>query len=168
LSDIRRRIASEALEAAAHTSRRLFSWNRKKTATPPEPATQGTTAPIVAESVPAVSSSPKREAGERRNDFGGRRSASPQSLRTVTLIGTQTAANDGAVLGTMTVNRIIPTDTLRDAKETSAANHPLSDKSQGISPGLREAHQPPTAWEAASEIESLKSETDHSDKSDDA
>jgi hypothetical protein len=168
LSDIRRRIASEALEAAAHTSRRLFSWNRKKTTTPPEPATQGTTAPIVAESVPAVSSSPKREAGERRNDFGGRRSASPQSLRTVTLIGTQTAANDGAVLGTMTVNRIIPTDTLRDAKETSAANHPLSDKSQGISPGLREAHQPPTAWEAASEIESLKSETDHSDKSDDA
>jgi hypothetical protein len=162
LSDIRRRIASEAVEAGAHTSRLIFSWNRKKTVNPQKPATGGSLAPV--EPAQEIAPPPRSEFGQRQPDVGGSGLAPGQSnvrnlLRTV--VGTRTAAKDEAVSGATSVNRSRQTDVRRDGEETRATDLPPSDRRQSLGDAIRRA----IGRDIADDIERAKSETDHSDKS---
>jgi hypothetical protein len=127
-----------------------------------------TSAPVGIE--PAQAAPPKREFGQRQPDVGGRGLTSAKSnvrdlLRTVTR--TRKPANDETVRRAANVNRVSPADARREGDETPATNHRQIDQNQSPVQGLRNAVRRAIGWDVAGDIESSKSETDHSDKSDD-
>jgi hypothetical protein len=145
LSDIRRRIASEAMEAAPHASRLLFSWNRRMIVNPPKPATGGSAAPV--EPAQEIAPPPRPEFGQRQPDVGGRGLAPGQcNVRNLfrTVVGTQTAAKECGAMGRRRQRRIFHR-----------------------APGARtsgDAIRRAIGRDIADDIERAKSEIDHSDK----